>query len=276
MSNTTVQPESTVEMVHVTPKMAQQWLLKNHKNRSLRSAKVERYARDMAAGSWRFTGETIKFDSDGNLADGQHRLAGILKSGVGLDVLVVRGIDPKAQDVMDTGATRTTVDMLQLNGKQNASVIAAGTKLCLNYLAGNITTSRSSLILNPTHSEVLEFVEADPRINWASQLAQSLYPSMRSSRPSVIAFSIWLTAGVDAPASREFHQSLADMTTDGPGDPRYALLRRLNAMKEEKTTQVGQAFIFIKAWNAWRSGDTLTKITAFGGGTRPSPFPEPK
>lgn len=276
MSTTTVHPESTAELVLVTPKMAQQWLLKNHKNRNLRQAKVDRYARDLLAGSWRFTGESIKFDWDGNLIDGQHRLAALLKSGITIQLLVVRNVDPKAQDVMDTGAARTTVDMLQLNGKQNASVIASGTRLCLNWEAGNIRTSVSNLTLNPTHSEVLAFVDADPRITWASQLAQTLYPSMRSARPSVVAFSIWLTSSVDAVASREFHQSLADMSTSGPGDPRYSLLRRLNAMSEEKTTQVGQAFAFIKSWNAWRAGETLTKIQAYGGGGKPSLFPEPK
>lgn len=273
---TTVQPKPTAKMVRVTPKMAQQWLVKNHKNRNLRNAKVDRYARDLVAGAWRFTGETIKFDWDGNLIDGQHRLAAILKADVEIDLLVVRDVDPKAQDVMDTGAARTTVDMLQLNGKQNSAVLAAGTKLCLNWQAGNIKTSHSTLILNPTHSEILAFVELDDRIVWSATLAQALYPSLRNARPSVLCFSIWLTSAVDAKASREFHQSLADMATGGPGDPRYALLRRLNAMQEEKTSQVGQAFVFVKAWNAWRAGDSLSKLQTGGGGVKTSQFPEPK
>lgn len=275
MTQTTVHPKSTAKLVSVTPKMAQQWLLKNHKNRNLRQAKVDRYARDLTAGAWRFTGESIKFDWDGNLLDGQHRLAAILKSGVTVELLVVHNVDPAAQDVMDTGAARTTVDMLALHGKQYGATLASGTRLCLNWQAGNIRVSTSNLTLTPTHSEVLAFVESDPRIGWSAQFATALYPSLRSAKPSVIAFSIWLTSGIDAKASREFHQSLADLTTGGPGDPRYTLLRRLNAMREEKTSQVGQSFAFIKAWNAWRAGDTLARIQHVSPGGKSQLFPEP-
>jgi hypothetical protein len=46
-------------------------------------------------------------------------------------------------------------------------------------------------------------------------------------------------------------------------------------MKDERTTQVGQAFVFIKAWNAWRKGESLTRIHGYGAGAKPSIFPEP-
>lgn len=274
MTTPKVHPKLTARFVVVTPAMATEWLGKNHNNRRPRNGKTIRYARDIRAGNWLVTGESIKFDWNDVLIDGQHRLAAILQAGMSAEVLVIYGLDPRVKDVLDTGATRTSADMLLLNGKQNTGVVAAAAKLCLNWQAGNIKTSASTLVLNPTHSEILAFVESDPTIQWASNRAQHFYGSGLAAKPSVIAFTLWLTGNVDAPAANTFFTSLTEMTTDGAGDPRYALLRRLNGMKEERTSQVGQAWAFLRAWNAWRSGERLGKIQSSGAG-KSSVFPEP-
>ena len=159
MTTQKVHPKQTARFVVVTPAMATEWLGKNHKNRRPRSGKAVRYARDIKAGNWLVTGESIKFDWNDVLIDGQHRLMAILQTGVAIHVLVVWGLDPRVKDVLDTGATRTSADMLLLNGKQNTAVIAAAAKLCLNWQAGNIKTSSSTLTPHPTHSEILPFVE---------------------------------------------------------------------------------------------------------------------
>lgn len=274
MTTTKVHPQLSARFMVVTPALASEWLGKNRKNRNLRTKKADRYARDLKAGNWLTTGDAIRFDWNGNLIDGQHRLTAILQSGSSAQMLVVRGLDPAVMNVLDTGAARSSSDMLLLNGKQNTAVVAAGAKLCLNWQAGNIKTAASTLVLNPTHSEILEFVESDPTIQWASSRAQHFYGSGLAAKPSVVAFTLWLTGNVDAPAANTFFTSLAEMTTDGAGDPRYALLRRLNAMKDERTSQVGQAWAFVRAWNAWRAGETLGKIQSSGQG-KASVFPEP-
>ena len=50
------------------------------KQRNRRRDTVTAYAEDMAAGRWKENGETIKFDSEGRLIDGQHRLAAVVKA----------------------------------------------------------------------------------------------------------------------------------------------------------------------------------------------------
>lgn len=274
MTTTKVHPQLTARFMVVTPALATEWLGKNRKNRNLRTKKAERYARDLKSGNWLATGDAIKFDWNGTLLDGQHRLTAILQSGTSAQMLVVRGLDPAVMNVLDTGAARTPADMLLLNGKQNTAVVAAVAKLCLNWQAGNIKTSASTLVLNPTHSEILAFVESDPTIQWAASRAQHFYGIGLSAKPSVVGFALWLTGNVDAAAANVFFTSLAEMTTDGAGDPRYALLRRLNSMKEERVTQVAQAWAIIRAWNAWRAGDHLGKIQSSGAG-KSSVFPEP-
>lgn len=66
------------KVVDVTPRIAEAWLKKNTKNRSIRKHLLERYASDMRSGLWKLTGEPIIFNCDGTLIDGQHRLQSVV------------------------------------------------------------------------------------------------------------------------------------------------------------------------------------------------------
>lgn len=71
--------EFMIEQVQMTPGLAKKMLASNADNqRNLRMSKVEQYVRDMLAGHWPITGETIKVATDGALIDGQHRLTAVL------------------------------------------------------------------------------------------------------------------------------------------------------------------------------------------------------
>ena len=82
------------EFQEITPATAKAWLEEhNTKNRTIKKAHVARLAADMKQGRWvGENGESIKFDVDGRLADGQHRLAACVASGVTITSLVVRDI----------------------------------------------------------------------------------------------------------------------------------------------------------------------------------------
>lgn len=272
MPTPTVAPKA--RFITVTPKMAHEYLSKNRKNRKIRPSRVDRLARDILAGNYLVTGEAIKFDKNGNLIDGQHRCAAILKAGQPVCILVVTGLDLGVQRVIDTGGARSAADALLMDGKKDTAVLAAAAKFALNWQAGVIRTSASTLSFSPTHSEILSFADADPFIQWAAERGQHYYGQGFSAKPSVVAFCLWLTGQVDAPDANRFFTSLVEMQTEGSGDPRLALLRRLHAMKDEKSTQVDEAWAIIRAWNAWRKGERLERILSASHG-KPSPFPEP-
>src|SRR5688572_25165711 len=100
----------TSEIITITPNMAEAMLGKNFKNRNVSKGLVQAYARDMLSEDWRFTGEAIKFDVTGKLIDGQHRLLACVKAGVNFRSLVLRGLEPEAQEVLDSGRVRTAGD----------------------------------------------------------------------------------------------------------------------------------------------------------------------
>jgi hypothetical protein len=97
----------------ITPTKAKKILAEtNVDNRSMRRTVVERYARDMANGNWRLTSDPIKFDADGRLIDGQHRLQACVEAGKSFKTAVAYGVEVIAKEAMDTGLRRTFADVL--------------------------------------------------------------------------------------------------------------------------------------------------------------------
>lgn len=107
-----------IESKTITPAMAHHWLeAANVSNRRLSPNTVAKYAADMAGGSWRNTHQNaIAFYADGALADGQHRLAAVVKSGVPVTMFVATGLDREDGPAIDQGRSRSVGDGLVLGG----------------------------------------------------------------------------------------------------------------------------------------------------------------
>jgi hypothetical protein len=112
-----------VKVVNFTPALAEAILNNNRLNRPLREGRVEKYARDMAAGRWRMNAETIKLTREGDLLDGQHRMFAVIeavnlmpkgKSLPPIPMMVVEGLDAEVMPTIDTGAARTFADVLTI------------------------------------------------------------------------------------------------------------------------------------------------------------------
>lgn len=97
--------------VIVTPSEATEYLKRSSGNRNLRLSNINKLVSAMSSGSFIYDGSPIRFDEDGNLIDGHHRLTACVKSGVPFqtDIAVVPS---EAKMVIDTGATRSASDAL--------------------------------------------------------------------------------------------------------------------------------------------------------------------
>lgn len=156
----------TAEFINVTPEIAQEWLENYNKhNRRLRLRLVDKYARDMSNGKWILTSDTISFDWDGILLDGQNRLSAIVKSGLTLSFLVVRGLDPRSRMVIDIGAPRRPVDILTLLGwKTNGSLVAI---------------VRSVMNGHNSRASIPEIVDAYETHHESAETTLAMFPSIR-------------------------------------------------------------------------------------------------
>lgn len=258
-----VEPTPTAEVYLVTPAVAKRWLKRNVRNRPIRDRVVNAYARDMVAGNWRMTGEAIKFDTNGALSDGQHRLTAVVKAGISVHMLVVRGILPESQAVMDSGSKRSQSDALTLNGTANAPLIVSTARLGLRYPELGFV-SASDVVKSPTNSEVAAFIEDNPSIHRSTEMGHRFYRSGIDAAPSVISLCYMRLAVIDIWAASEFFASTAEMRTNGPGDPRLALARRLSALRADKVRRdtAVELSLILRAWNKWRKGETAASMPA--------------
>lgn len=124
----------TVSIVHVTPELAKHMLTFNKKNRNLDKRNVAHICDAIVQGDWYLNGETIIFAEDGSLLNGQHRLVAIIASGVGVDVMVVRGINPAAFRTMDGGRVRRAGEVLTMDGEKNGNKVAAAVQALLAFV----------------------------------------------------------------------------------------------------------------------------------------------
>lgn len=97
-----------IVIMDVSPQQAQAWLKNNRSNRSVSTSAVCKYAEDMKCGRWELTPQAISINSSGELADGQHRLMAVVRSGVTVKMTVAFGYE---STVYDIGRKRSAADL---------------------------------------------------------------------------------------------------------------------------------------------------------------------
>jgi hypothetical protein len=268
-------PQATV--VNVDPDVARRWLEANTHNRNTRQFVVNQYARDMAAGQWRFTGEAIKFAHDGTLLDGQHRLLAVVKSGATVSMLVINNLPLEAQDVMDSGIKRQALDGLKLAGYKNTSILQAAARIAL-ALDANRMSREATKINSFSNVEIHQFVgDNNPAFAEAAQMAAH-YKERIDAPPSVLAYCWWSCSALSAEATAAFFESIANAATYGAGDPRSALIRRIQTARRnnERLSQMAYLSLFLRTWNAWRKGQEIGRLQIQNQKGEPIPVPVPR
>lgn len=269
----------TVSIEDLTPAKAEQFLTKNVKNRNKKGGKIEKYARDMAAGNWRLTGEAIKFDHDGNLTDGQNRCYAVILSGATIQTMVIRGLDPDAMTVMDSGTPRSPGDSLNLAGYTNGKDLAAVANVHKAWTEGyfrHCMTARPTNVA-VTNAEAVDYVKANPSLESAMQFTVPVKASLPLPIGSLATAFIEFCE-IDPDQAVEFFDRIRDFKTDGAGDPVATLLKRVASDKQKARAILPSTGLFylIRAWNAFRANEQLTKFQIGSVERGWAPIPEPK
>lgn len=268
----------------VTPATAARWLNDNVHNRHLAPIRATNTAEDMSEGRWQQTGDTIKFDIYGHLLDGQHRLKSLLDSGTTQLLLVVRGLQPSAQQVMDSGARRTAGDALSLlefvpnlqNGKNTAAMV----RRVIEWQAGRRTRNQRIGKNVVTTAAVVEFVQAnEAKCRETVELAMSF-----SSVPISVAVRgllLWVLTDIDREAALEFFARLNDGAGLEQGNPILTLRNRLmdarvNIPTKGRLQETTILDMSIRAWNAWREGRPLLRLATNTGKGDPGQVTTPR
>ena len=252
----------------IGPKLAQKYLDTMARNRKLRRKTVDRYAEAMRANQWTLTGEPIKFNTKGELIDGQHRLSAIIMSGKTVEIDVRRQLHPSVFMDLDTGAGRSPGDLLTVAGYEYTVNIASAIRQVSSIL------EVESGVVKPTSMGKKKVAPAI-LLEWCEEHLEELKEAIRAtiskdakvvcSPPSLFSALYFLFAQYNRKAAREFFTALID----GIGfehdqhDPIYMLRKQLLSFRSNKNLKrpgYYKAALVIKAWNAFQNRDTIQQL----------------
>lgn len=267
-----------IEPMVITPEKAKEILKGNTHNRGVNTKVLKTLTAAFEQGEYLFNAQPIQISTEGLLLDGQHRLMACIASGISMECLVVWDALPESQETMDTGRARTVADILRLRGYPNQNNLAAVARriaLAKKYGTRFGAIHGSHVVSN---GAVLKVVEELDDINRYTIFAKQLCNNFNFTC-SQIGFFVWWFDSIDREDSDFFWEKLRSGAGLDEGDPIYTL-RQLGLYRETKGTgtnyhQNETAAFIIKAWNKFRRGESVHRLSFRTGGANPETFPEP-
>lgn len=264
----------TTEVIYVDSAKAEELLAGNTHNRPISEAHVKKLAAAMKAGNFHFTAEPLKWDTNGTLLDGQHRLWALaLTPGVTLKFLAVYDLPTDSQVHMDQGRVRTAADQTQMlglvSGGTKGNTVVSAIRSYLIWETGALFRDRIHIETVAGRTQVVEWAAANPiAVKWMEeQITQNL---KRVKVRQGLLLAILFKFQQDSPDhAGEFFHALFTGAGLEEGNPILTLRERLtrDAQAKVRNTERDTIGMFIQAWNAWRRGAKLGKIQRPAGGT---------
>jgi len=267
--------------VVLTKTMARQWMARNiQDNRNAKPAKQAAYRTDIENQNWRRTGETIKFDVNGDMCDGQNRVQAFLDAeGVeSIVVYVAWNVPPEAYVAMDTGAAKTFADHLKRRGLRGTRAGAAAViRRIIQWEQGNplgVRNSHGRTYVAPTHSQLDKRYEQD-QDRFDAAVARGFdmrHLSIGNSTIGGVAF--FLFHQISAEQCHQFFDHLATGADISAAHPCKVLRDRLLRTTEPLNVQLA---FYIEAWNAFRDDRPLKRLQRPNDGAMAAArFPRPR
>lgn len=249
---------------NITPEKAKEYLLTSLGNRNISKMSVRTYANEMKRQRWLLNGEAIKFDHNGHLLDGHHRLNACILANVAFDTLVIRDISPETFASFDCGLHRTAGQLLGMQKVKDANVVASiitfAQALKKNVRIGEKFTLRKGI--NCTNLDKMEWYNEDrENYNRFASIASSLYtqaPLMDKAMIGGCMYYLVRCLSYDADYVIDFFRKL--MSYSQSGNKAIDMLReRLLREKCEirKTPRPILLALLIKTWNLHITGKSV-------------------
>jgi hypothetical protein len=260
-----------VYVTTITPNMATRYLATQIKNRKVRPAHVEELTQAMLAGTFPFSGDPIRFNSKGELIDGQHRLLACIKSQCHFDAIIVLNVPDEARDVIDTGMKRTPGDIFSLQGYTDGNNLTAILRWLWRY-------DMNYMIAYPIKPQIIDLKDAwsrHPDVQESLIVGQTTFRLITRSLGSALHC---LFVEKDAKMGNDFFEKLHLGEGLFRGSSIYWLRKRLlnNTIAKAKLPYHEVAALTIKAFNAYRRGKKVQFLRWASSGAASEEFPKIK
>ena len=252
--------EITVEKI--TPTRAAEMLTHNETNRRLERRRVDNLVQEFCAGNWKLNGDAIRFYTNGDLADGQHRLTACVESGVSFLTVIIRGVPLPAMPTIDRGRSRTRNDVLKLQGMTNTERLSGSLRYIVGFLKhGDPLRSGSQQFQKTIFSDqaMFELLEEYPGIIDAAEGIGAYQRAMRILTPSTATALYFMFRTLDEDDADRFFLDLDTGVGLTAVDPVYRLRERLMRDRADMTRRGPQLYhhwmkLAGAAWNMRRRG----------------------
>lgn len=258
------------EIKVITPDEAKKILEKNTNNRHVTSGHVDFLYAQMRSGQWvEGTGDAIRFNSNGELIDGQHRLLALIKANKAYSFLIIKEVPDAAFSVIDTGRKRTLGDVVSIAGFKDSTNLGAAARmiilhrnsekgLAVMHVDAGVLTKATGIAEISTNSKIIEFLKKTD-LTEAMSFANKMYKNCRLLRKSEWCFLYFIFSEKSEQDASEF----LTMLSSGANIPEksailYARQKlEMSATRTVTLTQKAKQFYIFRAWNAWRTGDPI-------------------
>lgn len=267
MTKNPIANHATSEVEWITPSVADNMLKSNHKNRPMRPSHVEFLVALLRRGEWLLNGDAIRFDWNGVLIDGQHRLMAISKSGIAVQSWVMRGLDPDSFKTIDTGSKRSGADMFSVEGEKNPKILASGARIIANlnfvYSTNVIGWKKEGF----SNTELDKVVKEHPGLREWTTVPPWLKKNFHSALYCGLGYAF---SQFDPVAARGFFERLEEGAGLDKGDAVLFFRNHIIGNKEHgrSSMQSPMAIKTIRTFNYFVHGKKSSRITMFDCGDK--------
>lgn len=253
----------TVNIIKVTPEMAEGWLQNNSTNRKTSLRIIERYASDMSENKWNFTGDSIKFTTNGKLLDGQHRLLAIIKSNKPQKLLIISKLKDEIFYDLDKGRKRTFADILHINNPElkYLNSIASAVRFLYAYYSFTDDVSFKTKTTTVKDFKLLNqyFIENKEAIMSSLNFVVGISSEDTFITKTVLVFIHFIFSRIDKETADDFVSSLMTGENLKAQSPIYSLREKLIEFRYKKVSLSPELSIIycINVWNALQSGTRI-------------------
>lgn len=262
----------------------------NTHNRKMKDSN-KTIATEINAGQWVVNGETIKFDWNGVLVDGQHRLSACILANKPIVTGIVHGLDPAAFTTVDTGVGRSLADILHTEGFTNVNILGGVIRIINKINKGAHTigrsqsNSRTKSHNRTTNAEGLKYAykHREALYDLMSKAYKIYYKQNKYLRLMAIkdisAF-LYLLAGKSYNVQEQhigYMMRVCGVIVDPDSGVNW-LYRRLVKTKETGESSLSRewlTYMIIKTWNNYIDGDAKVRGYKYVSGKMPKPLQAP-
>lgn len=255
------------EWVKITPEIAALMLTHNQSNRPLSDHFVGRLAKKMEDGAWEVTHQGIGFSQEGQLLDGQHRLAALVKTGMTFEFQVTYNLDNVFDNIDVDQKGRSAADLLYLRDssiKHRAEMVAT---------ARMMLTGRGPVSQRLRNSDIAEYTlqQKDLITPFITELRRGAKCVRKAALYGAFCAAVRQDDGWPGPkgyrdrdAVMLMAMKLGSMEFDGRDDPMGLLQRKLDSMSTPGggTPADAQVIVYRLSVAAIRAGIAGKKIKA--------------